>query len=232
MSSQEDINPDSSPDSPGFNKDAAFEAKPKPKAIRVLTVLAYVLSVSMAAIMLSIYYIFMWDGRPHIGARRGGPEAGHESFSIPIQFTESVENFTEPHHYMPNLIYFTRRNSSAKIEQWKANEKPVEGTEGMFTSSSSPSFFTHSVENNSIDSVENNSTDQNYTYYHETTEMQQQLADGDSEALKILPAYETATETSSTENTTWPRDYETLEDFSGASPFMKKLMDHRYEEDY
>lgn len=72
MSSQEDINPDSSPDSPTGNKnskDAMFEPKAKPKMIRVLTVLAYVLSVSMTAILLSIYYIFMWEGRPHLGSR-------------------------------------------------------------------------------------------------------------------------------------------------------------------
>lgn len=45
-----------------------FQQKKKPKVLRVLTVMAYVLSVSMAAILLSIYYIFMWQGRPHIGA--------------------------------------------------------------------------------------------------------------------------------------------------------------------
>ncbi|XP_076268378.1 trp-interacting inaF-D isoform X3 [Rhynchophorus ferrugineus] len=59
MSSEGDINKTS--DTP----------KGKPKAIRVLTVLAYVLSVSMAAILLSIYYIFMWQGRPHLGAFAG-----------------------------------------------------------------------------------------------------------------------------------------------------------------
>ncbi|KAL1501122.1 hypothetical protein ABEB36_006507 [Hypothenemus hampei] len=44
------------------------QPKKNPKAIRVLTVLAYVLSVSMAAILLSIYYIFMWHSKPHLGA--------------------------------------------------------------------------------------------------------------------------------------------------------------------
>ncbi|CAH1977501.1 unnamed protein product [Acanthoscelides obtectus] len=74
MSSQEDINPDSSPDSPDAppmskQQEAMFEPKPTPKIIRVLTVMAYVFSVSMAAIFLSIYYIFMWEGKPHLGAR-------------------------------------------------------------------------------------------------------------------------------------------------------------------
>lgn len=38
------------------------QTKAQPKLIRVLTVLAYILSVSMAAILLSIYYIFIWKG--------------------------------------------------------------------------------------------------------------------------------------------------------------------------
>lgn len=49
--------------------DDLFEPKKTPKAVRVLTVLAYVLSVSMAAILLSLYYLFMWKANPHIGAQ-------------------------------------------------------------------------------------------------------------------------------------------------------------------
>lgn len=44
------------------DKDHLYEAKPNKKAIRILTVAAYVLCVSLAAIMLSLYYIFIWDG--------------------------------------------------------------------------------------------------------------------------------------------------------------------------
>ncbi|CAH1111268.1 unnamed protein product [Psylliodes chrysocephalus] len=66
---QDDISHESSQDSKN-SKDAFFDPKPKPKMIRFLTVLAYVLSVSMAAIFLSVYYIFMWHGEPHLGAQR------------------------------------------------------------------------------------------------------------------------------------------------------------------
>ncbi|KAJ9589817.1 hypothetical protein L9F63_027922 [Diploptera punctata] len=41
--------------------DKLYEPKKKRKIIRVLTVVAYVLSVSLAAIMLSLYYVFLWD---------------------------------------------------------------------------------------------------------------------------------------------------------------------------
>ncbi|XP_039281505.1 putative transmembrane protein INAFM2 isoform X1 [Nilaparvata lugens] len=41
-------------------KDRMYEPKPNQKAVRVLTVIAYVFSVSLAAITLSLYYVFLW----------------------------------------------------------------------------------------------------------------------------------------------------------------------------
>lgn len=38
-----------------------YERKPNQKALKVLTVAAYILFVSMAAIILSFYYVFIWD---------------------------------------------------------------------------------------------------------------------------------------------------------------------------
>ncbi|KAK9875525.1 hypothetical protein WA026_007914 [Henosepilachna vigintioctopunctata] len=43
-------------------KDRLYEPKHKKKVVRVLTVIAYVFFVSLAAIMLSLYYIFIWHG--------------------------------------------------------------------------------------------------------------------------------------------------------------------------
>ena len=40
---------------------AKYEPKQNKKIIRLLTVIAYVISVSMAAIILSLYYVFLWD---------------------------------------------------------------------------------------------------------------------------------------------------------------------------
>lgn len=42
-------------------KDKLYEPKHKEKLIRVLTVIAYVIFVSMAAILLSLYYTFVWN---------------------------------------------------------------------------------------------------------------------------------------------------------------------------
>jgi len=42
-------------------KDKLYEPKHKQKLVRVLTVVAYVIFVSMAAILLSLYYTFIWN---------------------------------------------------------------------------------------------------------------------------------------------------------------------------
>ncbi|XP_034833754.1 uncharacterized protein inaF-D isoform X1 [Maniola hyperantus] len=41
--------------------DALYERKRDKKTVRVLTVVVYVFSVSLAAIMLSLYYVFFWE---------------------------------------------------------------------------------------------------------------------------------------------------------------------------
>lgn len=42
-------------------KDKLYEPKHRQKLMRVLTVVAYVVFVSMAAILLSLYYTFIWN---------------------------------------------------------------------------------------------------------------------------------------------------------------------------
>ena len=38
-----------------------YEVKQHKKMVRIMTVVAYVICVSMAAIVLSLYYVFLWD---------------------------------------------------------------------------------------------------------------------------------------------------------------------------
>lgn len=49
------------------SKDKMYEPKHMKKVVRVLTVVAYVFTVSLAAIMLSVYYVFLWNPKdvPH-----------------------------------------------------------------------------------------------------------------------------------------------------------------------
>lgn len=44
-------------------KDRLYEPKHKKKLVRVLTVVAYIFSVSLAAIMLSLYYVFVYPSQ-------------------------------------------------------------------------------------------------------------------------------------------------------------------------
>lgn len=50
-------------------KDRLYEPKHKKKLVRVLTVVAYVFFVSLAAIMLSLYYVFLWNGNQKIATK-------------------------------------------------------------------------------------------------------------------------------------------------------------------
>lgn len=47
------------PAAPSATRDI-YKQKPASKVVRVLTVLAYLLSVSLAAILLSVYYVCVW----------------------------------------------------------------------------------------------------------------------------------------------------------------------------
>ncbi|KAF8777994.1 putative transmembrane protein INAFM2 like protein [Argiope bruennichi] len=50
---------DSTPDNP--IKPPISKRKQHKKLVRLLTVMAYVFSVSLGAIVLSLYYVFLWD---------------------------------------------------------------------------------------------------------------------------------------------------------------------------
>lgn len=47
------------------SKDRLYEPKQNKKMVRVVTVIIYVFSVSLAAIMLSLYYGFFWKAPPY-----------------------------------------------------------------------------------------------------------------------------------------------------------------------
>lgn len=50
--------------------DALYERKRDKKTVRVLTVIIYVFCVSLAAIMLSLYYVFFWEPKDAQYAQR------------------------------------------------------------------------------------------------------------------------------------------------------------------
>lgn len=50
--------------------EALYERKRDKKSVRVLTVIVYVFCVSLAAIMLSLYYVFFWEPKDAHYAQR------------------------------------------------------------------------------------------------------------------------------------------------------------------
>merc|ERR1712012_750013 len=56
----------STPGSDG-NDDDPFEPKQDRKVFRILTVIIYVFTVSFGAILLSLYYLFLWDPYKYTG---------------------------------------------------------------------------------------------------------------------------------------------------------------------
>lgn len=67
-------------------KDKLYEPKHKQKLIRVLTVVAYVIFVSMAAILLSLYYAFVWNPKDQAIRRTkiDKPECPKSSLTTPL----------------------------------------------------------------------------------------------------------------------------------------------------
>lgn len=76
-------------------KDKLYEPKHKQKLIRVLTVVAYVIFVSMAAILLSLYYTFIWNPKDQAirKARIDKPEC-LKSSSLDYLTTPPISNGT------------------------------------------------------------------------------------------------------------------------------------------
>lgn len=58
------------------NSSSLYERKTNQKALKVLTVAAYILFVSMAAIILSFYYVFIWDPTTKTMAPRPSTNCG------------------------------------------------------------------------------------------------------------------------------------------------------------
>lgn len=72
-------------------KDRLYEPKHKKKVVRVLTVVAYVFSVSLAAIMLSLYYIFIWNPQSRAaGARHASEGEAKPRYNCPEMMNEEA----------------------------------------------------------------------------------------------------------------------------------------------
>jgi hypothetical protein len=82
------------------SKDKLYEPKHMKKIVRVLTVVAYVFTVSLAAIMLSVYYVFLWHPKdlPHRTVHLTTPApvsrpgtACHKSVRAPVKEQQKIQ---------------------------------------------------------------------------------------------------------------------------------------------
>lgn len=92
------VNRDSKPSAPNEirfageeRKDKLYEPKHKQKLVRVLTVVAYVIFVSMAAILLSLYYTFVWN--PKVQDRKPRINKSDCAKSLPVDSLTTLSIF-------------------------------------------------------------------------------------------------------------------------------------------
>lgn len=95
-----------------------YKQKPASKVVRVLTVLAYLLSVSLAAILLSVYYICVWRSPelpPEIGEGQASARLGnrthyqrHHHHKVHIEHVAfpTAKNYGKLIHFSPKLCWF------------------------------------------------------------------------------------------------------------------------------
>ncbi|EZA60396.1 hypothetical protein X777_13485 [Ooceraea biroi] len=90
-------------------KDKLYEPKHKQKLVRVLTVVAYVIFVSMAAILLSLYYTFVWN--PTDQAARKMRVNRTECVNLPPDSTTTPPIFNET-----QIEKVTARSTTTKVD--------------------------------------------------------------------------------------------------------------------
>ncbi|XP_023938823.1 uncharacterized protein LOC112046439 isoform X2 [Bicyclus anynana] len=103
-----------------------YREKPSSTLVRVMTVMAYLFSVSFAAILLSIYYICVWrspvvakftDNREMLlNARRGEAGDYHFTYDDPHNVTggsDTPVNDTATPPTLDNIVNFTSSNDTA-----------------------------------------------------------------------------------------------------------------------
>ncbi|GLV39573.1 inaF-D [Carabus blaptoides fortunei] len=125
-----------------------YEPKSTPKVIRVLTVIAYVLSVSLAAIMLSLYYILMWNP-PDLYANPSGKKG------IQIQRLQQSPQLDElpmslPTMEVPDTTALASTTESSGEEQYELAS--AETKRGIFLSHLFPKYAsdTNNISNETL----------------------------------------------------------------------------------
>ncbi|XP_023938822.1 uncharacterized protein LOC112046439 isoform X1 [Bicyclus anynana] len=102
--------------------DALYERKRDKKTVRVLTVIVYVFCVSLAAIMLSLYYVFFWEPKDaHYAQRKVSNTVTPQTSTTPMPTcflphtggSDTPVNDTATPPTLDNIVNFTSSNDTA-----------------------------------------------------------------------------------------------------------------------
>ncbi|KAK7076902.1 hypothetical protein SK128_019417 [Halocaridina rubra] len=139
---------------PDEAKESKYEPKQNKKIVRLLTVIAYVISVSMAAIILSLYYVFLWDPSQKYPTRSPPMDTSH--FALPgtgeahIPADNMMESQPTPrvlplmqegHHHSTHQIHpgqFASTQSLSNDNSRLPGPSPQQGFEREASSSRTP----------------------------------------------------------------------------------------------
>lgn len=118
------------------SKGRLYDTKRNKKIVRLMTVMAYVFSVSLAAIMLSLYYVFLWDpklpkyvppgsteGAGHAGRSDDYPSQGPQRLTDNQSFTQ-LDNAS----VLSNVVETTRVNQQTLPTTGKPSTKIITST--------------------------------------------------------------------------------------------------------
>lgn len=110
-------------------KSKIYETKRHKKIVRLMTVMAYVLSVSLAAMVLSLYYVFLWDpdmhsepvplvlvkdvGKPR-SAQKHSRDHGNESCSELLKQTSQQQTTQQQQQTTPTAVMQTSGQTTRK----------------------------------------------------------------------------------------------------------------------
>ncbi|CAG4957549.1 unnamed protein product [Colias eurytheme] len=135
--------------------DALYDRKRDKKSVRVLTVIIYVFCVSLAAIMLSLYYVFFWEPKDAQYAQRKVSNTVTQPPSttpMPTCFmTHTGRSNTSVNEYIAqstieNITSFMNTNESlSSTEDWLSNATATSMQDNSTTYDDSDSLHINNV---------------------------------------------------------------------------------------
>nr|XP_057946699.1 putative transmembrane protein INAFM2 [Doryrhamphus excisus] len=116
------------------DKKAKMAAKTNKKWVRLATVFAYVLSVSLAAIILAIYYSLIWKPTSASSASSGKPGTPEGVTAPPPNIT--ANNVTEWNSTQLSVNHTARQSSTphSRAFQWDHTEESDAVADGLYAS--------------------------------------------------------------------------------------------------